>query len=140
MYRNAAAPGGDPEEGMGLVEIVVALFLLAVLALAFLPVLVQGLKQSAINATNATATQLVNRQIETARTITTCSGIQTYQAELIPTEQDTRGVGLQATRTVGACPAAASYPGTVSVVIKVTRVDTGAVVSTASTLVFLGAA
>ncbi|WP_411701126.1 hypothetical protein [Conyzicola sp.] len=125
---------------MGLVEIVVALFLLALLAVAFLPVLVQGLKQSAINATNATATQLVNRQIEAARAIATCSGIQTYQAQLIPEEQDTRGVRLQATRTVGACPAASAYPGTVSVVIKVTRLDTGAVLSTASTLVFLSGA
>ncbi|WP_160175826.1 hypothetical protein [Cryobacterium roopkundense] len=52
---------------------------------------------------------------------------------------DPRGVTLQVARTVGgACPAAAlSYPITVPVAVTVTRTDTGAVLASAKSLIFV---
>ena len=123
---------GSSEDGFGLIEIVISMFLLALLAMAFLPVLAQGLKQSAANATLATATQLVQQSIEGARSQTTCSAILA-ESSSVP---DARGISVTIARTVGACPLI-GYPTTVPVTVTVTQNDTGAVLSTAKTLVFV---
>jgi len=135
MTVSPDAPGKPADAGFGLIEIVVAMFLLAVLAIAFLPVLVQGIAQSSANGTLAAATQLVNREMENARAQTTCSGL-TADTFTVP---DDRGVTLRVTRTVGdACPAtAASYPITVPLEVTVARTDTGDLVSSATTLIFV---
>lgn len=128
------------ESGFGMIEIVISMFLLALLAIAFLPLLVQGVKHSSSNSTLAAATQLVNDEMELARSRTTCSSL-TATSYSVP---DPRGVTLQVARTVGgSCPAAtvppatATYPRTVPVTVTVTRSDTGVVVSSASTLIFV---
>ncbi|KGJ82349.1 hypothetical protein GY21_00845 [Cryobacterium roopkundense] len=54
------------DAGFGLIEIAVSMFLLALLAVAFLPFLVQGVRQSSANGTLATGTQLVNKEMENA--------------------------------------------------------------------------
>lgn len=111
------------------------MFLLALLAVAFLPFLVRGITQSSVNSTLAAATALVNREMENARAQTTCSAL-TATTYSVP---DARGVTLQVTRTVGAaCPASlSSYPLTVPVGVTVARTDTGGVVSSATTLIFV---
>ncbi|MFO7691343.1 MAG: type II secretion system protein, partial [Cryobacterium sp.] len=48
------------EQGFGMIEIVVSMFLLALLSIAFLPLLVQSLQVSVQNARLATATQLAS--------------------------------------------------------------------------------
>ncbi|MDH6238052.1 hypothetical protein [Cryobacterium sp. CG_9.6] len=131
------------DAGFGLIEIVVSMFLLALLAVAFLPFLVQGITKSSVNSTLAAATQLVNREMEGARAQTTCSAL-TATTYSVP---DARGVTLQVRRTVGpidtvgaSCPASlTSYPVTVPVGVTVARTDTGAVVSSAKTLIFVTA-
>ena len=55
------------DEGLSLIEIVVAMFILALLSVAFLPLLVQGVRQSAQTATIATATQLANARMDAER-------------------------------------------------------------------------
>lgn len=55
------------ERGFGVVEIVISMFLLLIIATAFLPVMIQGHKLSVLNATVATATQLANQQVERVR-------------------------------------------------------------------------
>lgn len=121
------------QDGFGLVEIVISMFLLALLSLALLPLLVQGLTQSKANSTLATATQLVNAQIEIVRSETTCSTLvgATFSVS------DPQGVALNVTRNVGGTCPSTGYPITVPVGVTVTRADTGAVVSSASTLVFV---
>lgn len=119
--------------GFGLIEIVISMFLLALLSLALLPLLVQGLTQSKANATLATATQLVNDQIELVRSKTKCSTLVGATSS-VPAPQ---GVALTITRTVGGTCPLTGYPITVPVGVTVTRTDTGAVVSSASTLVFV---
>jgi len=133
-FRQADAQTGHAA-GFGLVEVVVAMFLLAMLAVAFLPFLVQGITQSAANGTFAAATQLVNKEMEDARARTTCSALTGSTFSVL----DPRGVTLRVARTVGGtCPvAASSYPVTVPVSVTVTRTDTGVVVSSAATLIFV---
>ena len=71
--RSRSGLASGEQSGFGIIEIVISMFLLGLLATAFLPLLVQGLKQSAANATLATATQLANDQIELARSATKCT-------------------------------------------------------------------
>ena len=121
------------EDGFGLIEITIAMFLMAALAMAFLPMLIQGLKQSASNTTLATATQLVNERMQLiASAGTVCDHI----TALGTTEDfaDPRGVTIRVTTAVGTCP---TGPGTVSVTATATRTDTSAVLVTADTLVFV---
>lgn len=123
------------DEGFGLIEIAVSMFLLGLIAVALLPFLVQGMSQAAANGTLATATQLVNKELENARAQTTCTALTAATYSVI----DPSGVTLQVSRTVGgACPlAATSYPITVPTSVTVVRTDTGAVVSSSTTLIFV---
>ena len=53
--------------GFGIVEVIVSMFLLSIMAMAFLPVLVQSLQVSKVNASIATATQLLSADLDRAR-------------------------------------------------------------------------
>jgi type II secretory pathway pseudopilin PulG len=120
------------DSGFGIIEIVVAMFLLGLLAVAVVPILVQGLRLSATNSTLATATQLANQQIEQMRSQQSCGAIVAAT-----TTVSTSGPSLTVSRTVsGTCPAS-GYPITVPVAVQVSRSDTGAVLASASTQVFV---
>ena len=130
------------ESGFGMVEIVVALFMLGVLSVAFLPLLIQGLQLSADNATRATATQILSARLETARVQSVkCTDVRTaLNGTQTATVQDPRGISFQVTTTVPACPTtAASYPGTIKVTVVVRRLDdlTAPPLASATTLVFV---
>lgn len=121
------------DEGFGLIEIVVSMFMLALLAIAFAPLLIQSLQVSAENSTVATATQLVNDRMRIAQANgPTCSAV----ASLVGTTSvtDSRNVTITVTTTVGACPTGA---GTVRVSAVAVRTDTDATVAQAATLVFV---
>lgn len=63
----------DSDEGFGLVELVVAMLLLLVIAIAILPALINGIRYSAEQSTVATATRHLNTMVEQLRqTTTTC--------------------------------------------------------------------
>lgn len=125
------------DEGFGLVEIVIAMFLLAALSLAILPLLIQGVQQSAVNATLATATQAVNGEIERAQAAgpTGCAAVRAREAT--NTVADARGVQITVVTSVGACPA--GDKGTVRVESVSTRADSGAALARSSTLVLVTA-
>ena len=126
--------GSRDDNGFGVIEIVISMFLLALLASAFIPLLVQGLRQSAANATLATATQLANDQIELARSAKKCTELTASTT----TTMDPRNVQLLVVRTVGAsCTPIAENPVNVPVEVTVTRTDTGKVLAAAHTLVFI---
>jgi type II secretory pathway pseudopilin PulG len=110
------------------------MFILGLIAVALIPILIQGLRVSVQNAALATATQLANQQIEQVRGLTACGAIT---AATVNTAA--QNVPLKAVRTIGTtCPTnATSYPTTVRVSVTVTRTDTSAVLATANTLVFV---
>lgn len=126
------------DEGLGLVEIVVAMLVLAALAIAILPLLVQGLQLSARNATLASGLQQVNDRLQAAQDLSpNCSAIRGLYASGPETYTDGRNVVIRITTTVGACPTTASDPLYVKVTSTAVRLDTGTDIATASTLVYV---
>jgi len=122
------------DDGLGLVEIVVSMLILAALALAFLPLLIQGVKQSARSSTLATATQLVSERMALAQSQgPVCANVAALATTADLT--DPRGVVLRVVTTTGACTGSTT---TISVTTSVTRLDTSAVIAEASTLVYVG--
>lgn len=119
-------------DGFGIIEIVVAMFLLAIVAVAIIPILVQGLRLSVQNTVIASATQLANLQIEQVRGLTSCGSVTAAT-----NTSSVQGVPLKAVRTIGTTCPASGYPITVKVSITVTRTDTSVVLATANTLVFV---
>jgi prepilin-type N-terminal cleavage/methylation domain-containing protein len=130
---------GEGERGFGLIEIVVAMFLLAILAMAFLPVLVQGMKVSASNTTIAAAAQLVSQNIEDARTRgASCASLEAFAAEPMTPVVDGRGVSIVAHRQPVTCPAAAAnYPTSIDVTVYVTKTGQTDQLASAVTRVFV---
>ena len=134
---SGTSPRGTGDTGMGLIEVVIAMFLLALLAMAALPLLIGTLKLSAGNSSVTTATQLVEEQLAQARAQTaTCGGLTAFAASTVPTVTDGTGAVLQPARVV-TCPAA--YPGTARFVATVTN-GGGTVVASATTLIYVSAA
>ena len=127
------------DSGFGLVEVVVSMFLLAILAVGLLPGIINGLKQSANNITITAATQLVDEQIDLALASgSTCSTIRNLASSATTT--DSRGVSLSRSTTAAVCPTgASSYPTTLAVSVSVTRPGNATPVASASTLVYVDA-
>jgi type II secretory pathway pseudopilin PulG len=75
-YRSIAG-----ELGFGVIEIVVSMFLLALLAVAMLPLLIQSMRVASTNATIAVATQVVAQQLEQLTASgSSCSAVKTFVA------------------------------------------------------------
>lgn len=111
------------DDGFSLVEIILALFLLALLALTVLPLIIGATRVSVSNKDLVAATTFANAQLAPIKaaypndptTPTSCATLRTtYAKTAIPDPAET---GLTADVTIGACPAA--YPGTVTVTVKV---------------------
>lgn len=61
--------------GFSLVEVIIAMFILGMIALALLPALIQGLQYSTQQSAVATATRQLNALIEVARDAQTCAAL-----------------------------------------------------------------
>ncbi len=127
-----SATGSDA--GLGLMEIVISMFMLALLALAFLPVLVEGLRLSTSNTTVATATQLAAEQMQLAQYAgPVCADVAALGA--VTELTDSRGVELEVTTTTSGCTGS---PTTIRVATNVVRLDTNTSIASASTIVYVG--
>ena len=125
--------------GVGLIEIVISLFLLALLAISFFPVLAQGMRTSVLNAKVATASQFVSQQLDIVRTLPdNCAAITAFDDTAVAAVADSRGNKFQPYRLVGACPG--SYPGVVKVSAWVTEVGQSHHLADATTLVYVSSA
>jgi prepilin-type N-terminal cleavage/methylation domain-containing protein len=67
--------GGPEAAGFSLVEVIIAIFLLAIIAIALLPALWQGVGISSQQSATATATRHLYGLIEQARSTPTCSNL-----------------------------------------------------------------
>lgn len=126
------------DDGFGLVEIVVSIFILAILSLALLPLLINGVKQTTNNVTLAAATQLVDQQINAAQSgPPTCVAMNNLTRIPFPST-DSRGVALSRVTTMTACtPSTPSTPSTVNLTVTVNRVSTGLPLAQATTTVYI---
>lgn len=142
LVRRLRLDGETNETGFGIIEIVVAMFLLALVALFFLPVLNQGMKVSASNSAMAAATQLVGDNIEQAHTQgSVCADIQRFAGATVDPSVGARGVSLQVHRSPVICPTSASaYPTTVTVFVSATQTGSPDVLASATTQVLVTAA
>lgn len=89
------------DEGFGLVEVIIAMFLLAIIALAILPALTSGIVVSSQQSTVATATRQLNALVEQARQSPTCTSLGA-----IPSQQfftDGAGRSYEVDAVVGSC-------------------------------------
>ncbi|MHB1234481.1 MAG: type IV pilus modification PilV family protein [Microbacteriaceae bacterium] len=137
--KHGPSQGGPSQGGFGLIEVVVSMFLFALTAMAFVPVMINSLGLTANTATLSTATQLLNQQIERARSQpATCAALTAFVAETIPPVVDPRGISLQAKRDPVTCPT--SYPGTVAVHISVAVTGSSTPLASADSLIFVGRA
>ena len=85
-------PETADERGFGVVEIVVAMFLIGILAVAFLPILVQSVRVTGTNAHLAEATQVVAQQLERVGAAgSSCSAVKAVTADAPATVETKRG-------------------------------------------------
>ncbi|MCI2957791.1 hypothetical protein MN032_08815 [Agromyces atrinae] len=125
------------EDGFGVIEIVVAMFLIGLLAIFVLPLVMLAMQTSAKSASIGTATDIVNAELTEIRAAaTSCSTLAPFRTSAPAAVTDDRGVGYQAVRTIGACPA--TYPGSVTITVSV--LSEGDTISTATTRVLLARA
>jgi len=136
------------DDGIGMVEVLVAMFLLAIVALSLLPLLITGMQLAVRNTTLAAATQFANDRITAAQAGSPdCAAIfgaitgetdGSVSSGTVSTT-DARGVELLATTTLeGTCPT--SGAATLKVSSVVTRTDTAETLASASTRVLVTAA
>lgn len=143
--RIPLAEGGESESGFGVIEVVVSMFLLGIMSLSFIPLLLNSWKGTGANTTIATATQIVNQQIEGVRAVRSvastspsCQDITQYLQVTLAPVIDPRGVTLQPVWNPTTCPA--SYPGVVRAHVLVTRVGSVVPIASAVTLIFVASA
>ncbi len=91
------------DDGLGIIEIVIGMFLLAIIAVAILPALWQGIQFSSQQSATATATRQLNSAIEDIRENPTCAQI----SAAVGAHSFTDGAGraLTSSGTHSACPA-----------------------------------
>lgn len=88
------------ESGFGIVEILVAMMLFAILLMAAAPVLVNSLRNAADNAARGAASQLANEQIAAARLAQgSCEAFKVFVAQPTPDVTDSRGNTFRITVT-----------------------------------------
>ena len=133
------------EDGFGMIEVVISMFLLSLLSVSFVPLLVNSIKSTATNTTIATATQIVNQQIEGARavrsptsTTPSCLDITSFLNVTLASVTDPRGVMLLPKWDLPTCPT--SYPGVVRARVSVTRSGSTNIMAQAVTLIYVASA
>lgn len=133
------------ERGFGVIEIVVSMFLLGVLLISYIPLMINSVKDTGMNTTIATATQIVNEQIEGARAVRSpastepsCQDITTFLQVTLAPVKDPRGVTLAPQWDPTSCPS--TYPGVIRVRVSVTRIGYSTPVASAVTLIFVRSA
>jgi type II secretory pathway pseudopilin PulG len=123
------------DAGLGLVEIVVAMFMLGILAISLAPLLIQGMQASVRNTTVAAGTQLASERVQVAKAASpVCADVLATAG--VTSITDARGVGLEATTVAGSCPGGTGV-GTVSIEVTVVRTDTDETVASVATFVFV---
>ncbi len=126
------------DDGLSLVEVLIAMFLLAVLSLAVLPLLIGAVRLSVDNRDSVETTALADAHLAALRaqfpvqptTDTTCAQLRAAATQLVDSDPSTLPnivipAGYSRSVTVDACPtgAAAGKPAAILVTVRVTARD-----------------
>jgi prepilin-type N-terminal cleavage/methylation domain-containing protein len=93
------------DRGFGIVEVIIAMFLLAMIAVAILPALWQGIRYSSEQSSVATATRFLNSLIEEARAGADCATIAGLDGR---TATDGKGAAMTSAFSPASGPTCAS--------------------------------
>lgn len=96
----------ERDAGLSLVEVVIAMMLLGIIAVALIPPLWQGMALSVQQSSTATATRHLNALVEAARDDPRCANLDATAAT--QTIQDGRGQMLTSSGTVTGCAVGAT--------------------------------
>ena len=108
MQRNQQRPRGRfrriGDEGLTLVEVIVAISLLGIFAITFAPILYTNLDVTARQTTIAYAAQQASSYIDNVRAsgVNTCGGLKSYVAGNRPSTLDDRSVTVKVSGAVTA--------------------------------------
>ncbi|WP_434811682.1 type IV pilus modification PilV family protein [Microbacterium sp. bgisy189] len=120
------------DDGFSLVEVIIAMFLLMVIAVAVLPLMIGATRASVVNRDVVSATTFANSQLAPIKAAfptestspTSCAALRTRAVPAASAVSDPAGTGHTATVAVASCPSgAASYPTTVVVTVTVRAAD-----------------
>ncbi|SFS02590.1 prepilin-type N-terminal cleavage/methylation domain-containing protein [Microbacterium sp. cf046] len=100
--------------GFSIIEVIVAMFLLAIVAVSLLPALFQGIQYSSQQSAVATATRELNALVEEARATPSCATLASVAASR--TFTDGGGRTLTSSGSVGTCTLKTAVTLTLSVV------------------------
>lgn len=135
----------EDQAGFGVIEVVVSMFLLGMMSVSYVPLLLNSWKDTGANTTIATATQIVNEQIEGARAVRStssstpsCADVVAYMEVTLAPVIDPRGITLQPEWNPTTCPT--TYPGVVRASVQVSRVGLATPIASAVTLIFVATA
>ncbi|WP_194395690.1 type IV pilus modification PilV family protein [Microbacterium atlanticum] len=98
--------------GLSLVEVVIAMLLLGLIAVAILPALWQGIQLSSQQSSTATATRFLNSLVEEARELEDCSTIPSVIGRTIT---DGKGAAMTSTGSLSGCASEAAATLSLSV-------------------------
>lgn len=143
MHSNVAYTfPGTGEQGFGVIEILISMFLIGLLAIAFLPVLITALQVSVRNTTIATATQLVAQELEEVGALgSSCTAIKAFAAVTPSPVADPQGA-LQPHLFLDLPPTdvcAAPYLRVLAMRIWITKVGSTVELANADTLILVDA-
>lgn len=133
------------KRGFGVIAIVVSMIILGVLLTSYIALTIKTVTDTAMNTTIATATQIVNEQIEVARAVRSpastepsCQDITTFLQVPPAPVKDPRGMTLVPQWDPTSCPS--TYPGLIRVRASVTPVGNSTPVASAVTLILVRSA
>lgn len=126
------------DDGFSLVEVIIAMFLLAVLSLAVLPLIITATASSVVNRDVVEATAFANAQLAPIKAAfptepvspTSCASLRTYIVDVAHAVSDPAGSGHTATIDVDPCSGdSRDYPDAVVVTVIVRDADGDALVT-----------
>ena len=119
-------------DGFSLVEVIIAMLLLGVIAMALLPALWQGIRYSSQQSATATATRHLNSLIEDARATPTCAMLSTVTSSSSISDGKGATVDIAGTYDTTGCAKGAAVPVTLTATD-----DTGTLLARVSARVYI---
>jgi prepilin-type N-terminal cleavage/methylation domain-containing protein len=125
---------GTDAAGFSLVEVIIAMFILGLIAIALLPALVNGIRYSSEQSSVATATRQLNALVEEARRAPSCATVAAARAT--KTFQDGAGRDFTTAGTSGNCTPCPILTGA-AITLNLTASQAGRTLATVSAKVYV---